>query len=73
MDEERAVAQDIRPLNILILNLMPEKQKTEVEILRLLRKYSLQVNVSFLHMESHESKNGQQVAFKSILYNVFSD
>ncbi len=57
MDEERAVAQDIRPLNILILNLMPEKQKTEVQLLRLLGNTPLQVNVSFLHMESHESKN----------------
>lgn len=57
MDEERASSQDIRPLNILILNLMPEKQKTEVQLLRLLGNSPLQVNVSFLHMETHESKN----------------
>ncbi|HEY4553192.1 MAG TPA: homoserine O-succinyltransferase [Bacillaceae bacterium] len=57
MDEERASAQDIRALNILILNLMPEKEKTEVQLLRLLGNTPLQVNVSFLHMETHESKN----------------
>ncbi|MBS4176766.1 homoserine O-acetyltransferase MetA [Lederbergia citrea] len=57
MDEERANKQDIRPLNILILNLMPEKQKTEVQLLRLLGNTPLQVNISFLHMETHESKN----------------
>ena len=37
MDEERAVAQDIRPINIIILNLMPEKEKTELQLLRLIR------------------------------------
>ncbi|MCR2820103.1 homoserine O-acetyltransferase MetA [Lederbergia panacisoli] len=56
MDEERATTQDIRPLNILILNLMPEKQKTEVQLLRLLGNSPLQLNVSFLHMETHQSK-----------------
>ncbi|MBS4199364.1 homoserine O-succinyltransferase [Bacillus sp. FJAT-49732] len=56
MDEERATTQDIRPLNILILNLMPEKQKTEVQLLRLLGNTPLQVNISFLHMETHQSK-----------------
>jgi len=56
MDEERATTQDIRPLNILILNLMPQKQKTEVQLLRLLGNSPLQVNVSFLHMETHQSK-----------------
>jgi len=56
MDEERATTQDIRPLNILILNLMPEKQKTEVQLLRLLGNSPLQVNISFLHMETHQSK-----------------
>ncbi|GIN21274.1 MAG TPA: homoserine O-succinyltransferase [Bacillus bacterium] len=57
MDEERASTQDIRPLNILILNLMPEKEKTEVQLLRLLGNTPLQVNITFLHMETHQSKN----------------
>lgn len=57
MDDERANSQDIRPLNILILNLMPEKERTEVQLLRLLGNSPLQLNIMFLHMESHESKN----------------
>lgn len=57
MDDSRAKTQDIRPLNILILNLMPEKQKTEVQILRLLGNTPLQVNISFLRTASYESKN----------------
>ncbi|GAB3049162.1 homoserine O-acetyltransferase MetA [Virgibacillus ainsalahensis] len=57
MDEDRAKSQDIRPLNILILNLMPEKERTELQLLRLLGNTPLQVNISFLRMETHESKN----------------
>ena len=57
MDETRAKQQDIRPLNIIILNLMPEKQKTEVQILRLLGNTPLQLNISFLRTASYESKN----------------
>ncbi|WP_066172776.1 homoserine O-acetyltransferase MetA [Bacillus marinisedimentorum] len=57
MDEERAVTQDIRPLNILILNLMPEKEKTEGQLLRLLGNSPLQLNISFLRTVTHESKN----------------
>ncbi|WP_400241882.1 homoserine O-succinyltransferase [Niallia sp. JL1B1071] len=57
MEEGRAKAQDIRPLNILILNLMPQKEKTEVQILRLLGNTPLQVNISFLRTASYESKN----------------
>ncbi|MEI4768198.1 homoserine O-succinyltransferase [Psychrobacillus sp. FJAT-51614] len=57
MDEERAVAQDIRPLNIIILNLMPEKEKTELQLLRLLGNTPLQVNVTFMNTATYESKN----------------
>ncbi|QQZ08928.1 homoserine O-acetyltransferase MetA [Heyndrickxia vini] len=57
MDDERANSQDIRPLNILILNLMPEKERTEAELLRLLGNSPLQINIMFLHMATHESKN----------------
>ena len=47
MDEDRAKTQDIRPLNILILNLMPEKERTELQLLRLLGNTPLQVNITF--------------------------
>lgn len=57
MDEDRASTQDIRPLNILILNLMPEKEKTELQLLRLLGNTPLQVNITFLRMATHQSKN----------------
>ncbi|MEM1503476.1 homoserine O-succinyltransferase [Domibacillus sp. 8LH] len=57
MDADRARTQDIRPLNILILNLMPEKEKTEAHLLRLLGNTPLQVNVSFLYTATYESKN----------------
>ncbi|WP_431799891.1 homoserine O-acetyltransferase MetA [Halobacillus andaensis] len=57
MDEHRAITQDIRPLNILILNLMPEKQRTETQLLRLLSNSPLQVNVDFMHTATYESKN----------------
>lgn len=56
MDDERANSQDIRPLNILILNLMPEKERTEAELLRLLGNSPLQINIMFLHTATHESK-----------------
>ncbi len=57
MDEDRARTQDIRPLNIAILNLMPEKEKTELQLLRLLGNTPLQVNITFLHTATHVSKN----------------
>lgn len=57
MDENRALHQDIRPVKILILNLMPLKQDTEIQLLRALSNTPLQVDVTFLHMSSHVSKN----------------
>lgn len=57
MEEERARTQDIRPLNILILNLMPEKKKTELQLLRLLGNTPLQVNITFLRTATYQSKN----------------
>ncbi len=55
MDEKRAVHQDIRPLNIAILNLMPLKEETELQILRSLSNTPLQVNVTFVTTSTHES------------------
>ena len=48
MDENRAIHQDIRPINIVILNLMPLKEDTELQILRSLSNTPLQVDVSFM-------------------------
>ena len=57
MDENRAVHQDIRPIQIVILNLMPLKEETELQLLRSLSNTPLQVDVTFLRVKSHESKN----------------
>ena len=57
MDENRAIHQDIRPLQICILNLMPVKQDTELQILRALSNTPLQVDVTFMKMNSHRSLN----------------
>lgn len=57
MDEYRALHQNIRPLQICILNLMPVKQDTELQLLRALSNTPLQVDVTFLNMKSHISLN----------------
>ncbi len=57
MTEERALTQDIRPLKILILNLMPKKIETETQILRMLGNSPLQVDVELIQVKSHVSKN----------------
>ena len=57
MDEYRALHQNIRPLQICILNLMPVKQDTELQLLRALSNTPLQVDVTFLNMKSHTSLN----------------
>ena len=57
MDSERASSQEIRPLKIVILNLMPIKITTETDLIRLLSNSPLQIELDFLHMESHTSKN----------------
>ena len=57
MDENRALHQDIRPSQILILNLMPLKEDTELQLLRSLSNTPLQVDVTFMTVESHESRN----------------
>lgn len=57
MTETRAMTQDIRPLNILILNLMPTKIDTETQLARLLGNTPLQVNMELMHMSTYQSKN----------------
>ena len=57
MDETRALHQDIRPIQIIILNLMPLKEDTELQLLRSLSNTPLQIDVTFMMVKSHESKN----------------
>lgn len=57
MDEQRAAHQDVRPLRIAILNLMPTKITTETQILRLIGNTPIQVEVELLHPKTHTSKN----------------
>lgn len=57
MDENRAIHQDIRPLQVCILNLMPLKEDTELQILRALSNTPLQVDITFLKVKSHEAQN----------------
>ena len=72
MDEARAKEQDIRPLNIAILNLMPEKEKTELQLLRLLGNTPLQVNITFLNTATHTSKNISKSHLDNF-YETFED
>ena len=60
MSQDRAVAQDIRPLEIVLLNLMPTKIATETQLSRLLGNTPLQVNLELMHTSSHRSKNVSQ-------------
>lgn len=57
MDNERASTQEIRPLKIVILNLMPMKITTETDLIRLLSNSPLQIEIDFLKLKSHTSKN----------------
>ncbi len=57
MTEKRAITQDIRPLKILLLNLMPKKIETETQLSRLLGNSPLQVDLELIHTKSHKSKN----------------
>lgn len=72
MDEDRAISQDIRPLEILIVNLMPLKEDTETQLLRALSNTPLQLDLTFLVMESYESKNTSQSHINKF-YTGFSD
>jgi len=72
MDEFRAVHQDIRPIGILILNLMPLKEDTELQLLRSLSNTPLQVDVTFMTVESHVSKNTSKSHLNKF-YQTFSE
>ena len=70
--ETRALTQDIRPLRILILNLMPTKIATETQLARLLGNTPLQVEIELIHTKSYESKNTSQEHLLSF-YKTFDD
>ena len=72
MDETRALTQDIRPLRIALLNLMPTKIATETQFVRLLGNTPLQVELDLLHTRSHESKNTPESHLLSF-YSTFDD
>ncbi len=72
MTEERANTQDIRPLNIVILNLMPTKIETETQLLRLLSNSPLQIDVTLLQTASYTSKNTSQEHMLKF-YSCFDD
>ena len=57
MDQERADSQDIRPLKIAIVNLMPKKEETELQLIRVLSNTALQINIDLVRMRSHNPKN----------------
>jgi homoserine O-succinyltransferase/O-acetyltransferase len=72
MAEERAIHQDIRPLKIAILNLMPTKSVTETQLLRLLSNNPLQIDLTFLYTASHKSKN-TAAEYLETFYKTFDD
>ena len=72
MTETRAITQDIRPLKILILNLMPTKIDTETQLSRLLGNTPLQVEIELINTESHKSKNTSEEHLLAF-YKQFSD
>lgn len=72
MTEKRAITQDIRPLKILLLNLMPNKIETETQLSRLLGNSPLQVDLTLMHTKSHISKNTSKEHLFTF-YKTFDD
>jgi len=72
MTETRAMTQDIRPLKILLLNLMPTKIDTETQLSRLLGNTPLQVELELIHTSTHKSKNTSQEHLLAF-YQTFED
>ena len=72
MEENRALSQDIRPIRIVILNLMPNKETTETQILRALSNTPIQIDIDLLRISTHESKHtSAEHLFK--FYETFDD
>jgi len=72
MTETRAITQDIRPLKLLVLNLMPTKIDTETQLARLLGNTPLQIEMELIHTSSHESKNTSKEHLLAF-YKTFND
>lgn len=72
MNQARAETQDISPLEIAIVNLMPTKEVTETQLIRLLANTPLQVNLKLLTMDSHESKNTKKEHLENF-YNTYEE
>lgn len=72
IDDDRAIHQDIRPLEIAILNLMPKKIETETQLLRLLSNTPLQLNIELIKTASHDSKTTPK-SHISKFYNTFDE
>lgn len=72
MDSDRALMQEIRPLKIALLNLMPNKETTETQIIRMIANSPLQVEIVLLHTETYEPKNTDSTHLESF-YCTFSE
>lgn len=72
MHDQRAMKQDIRPLRIAIVNLMPTKEVTETQLIRMLANTPLQVELQLLTMDSHESKNTDRIHLDNF-YKTFEE
>ena len=72
IDETRGLSQDIRPLKIVILNLMPIKITTETDLIRLLSNTPLQIDITFMKLKSHTSKN-TPIEHMMMFYKNFDD
>ena len=70
MSKERAQRQDIRPLEVALVNLMPTKIETETQFVRLLSNSPIQINVEFIHTATHKSKNTSQSHMKSFYKTI---
>ncbi|MBR3608449.1 MAG: homoserine O-succinyltransferase, partial [Bacteroidales bacterium] len=71
MDSQRASSQDIRPLKLVILNLMPLKITTETDLIRLLSNSPLQIEIDFMKISGHVSKN-TPIEHMEAFYKEFS-
>lgn len=72
IDESRALGQDIRPLKIAIVNLMPNKEETEIDLLKLISNHALQIEVDFIRMNSYEPSHSDKSRLKH-LYKSYDD
>ena len=70
IEATRAHTQDIRPLRMLILNLMPKKEETELHLLRLLGNTPLQIDIDFMYMTTHHSKNTPTSHLQKYYHNL---